>query len=163
MTNADRELLATAYHEAGHVVVAWSQGIRVHSASIVPSEGTDGRFTFTHLLARSQLDSSRSDAERLKAERHVRVSLAGHLAQHRFDRKSVRDWHAEQDRHDSVNLLSHFVASDRELNAWLRLLEIQTEQILKLRWPFVRALARDLMHRKQMSGNEVRACLNGTR
>ena len=91
MTDTDRDLMATAYHEAGHAVVAWTQRIRIRAASLIPADGTDGRVSFKHLLAGIQLDASRSDASRLKAERHVRVSLAGHLAQRRFDRKSVRE------------------------------------------------------------------------
>jgi ATP-dependent Zn protease len=77
MTPAESDLMATAYHQAAHAVVAWSQGIRITSASIVPTKRSDGHATLKHLLARSQLDSSTSDAERLKAERHVRVDMAG--------------------------------------------------------------------------------------
>jgi ATP-dependent Zn protease len=35
MTSEERELLATAYHEGGHAVVAFDQGIPLYSASVL--------------------------------------------------------------------------------------------------------------------------------
>ncbi len=36
-------LEATAYHEAGHAVMAWDEGIKINSISIVPDEKASGR------------------------------------------------------------------------------------------------------------------------
>jgi len=157
---ADRERRATAYHEAGHAVVAWAEGIRLRSVSIIPTDDTDGRVEHVNQLWGSTIDSNRSDANRLKAERHVRVSLAGQLAQRKFDRRTVRKWHAQRDHESAVNVLGHLVQSNRELEAWLDLLSIQTEQLLKLHWQMVRGLAQELMKRNRMGGKELRDWLN---
>jgi hypothetical protein len=45
---------------------------------------------------------------------------------------AFRKWHVDTDRQNAVNTLTHFTASDRELEAWLHLLEIQAEQILEI-------------------------------
>jgi hypothetical protein len=40
-------LVVTAYHEAGHAVLAWSCGIRVSEVSIVPNKDNLGRVRFS--------------------------------------------------------------------------------------------------------------------
>ena len=163
MTGAERDLLATAYHEAGHAVIAFHEGISLTSASIIKSDGWDGMVHYENPFGRSNFETTRSDANRLKAERYARATLAGYFAQRKFDRRTVRSWHAHSDRHKAADIMEYFVASDLELNAWLRLLEIQAKQILEIRWPDVRALAMQLMERKKMNGRQIRACLNQSR
>ena len=60
-----------------------------------------------------------------------------------------------------MDLLSFFVGSDRELSAYVRLLSIQTEQLLTLHWKRVRLLARELAKRNEMSGRAIRQLLRG--
>lgn len=69
MTETERNLVAVAYHEAGHAVVAWAEGVRLHSATIVPSEGTMGSVTHGNCLRGCKIDYAATDTNRLKAER----------------------------------------------------------------------------------------------
>ena len=160
MTPDERDLLATAYHEAGHAVVAFHEGIRLTSGTIIPTVDFDGMVIYASPFGRSNFGSSRSNADRLKAERYVRATLAGHLAQRRFDRGSLLECHADLDRHTADCILSPFTTSERELSAWLRLLGIQVEQILEIRWPWVKALAKELMEHKKMSGRQMQDCFD---
>jgi hypothetical protein len=47
--------LATAFHEAGHVAAAWSRGLKVHSATIVPTPGFRGHTLHANPLRESAL------------------------------------------------------------------------------------------------------------
>ena len=89
MKRSERDVRATAYHEAGHAVVAWHEGIRIRSASIMPTEATAGHVVLKPLLEGVQLDATREGAHRARAERHARVSLAGEIAQQRYDRPTA--------------------------------------------------------------------------
>ena len=73
-----------AYHEAGHAVIAWWEKIPVRRASVVADGDTGGRVLYKNLLAKGRLDVACTDADRVRAERHVRFHLAGHLAQPLF-------------------------------------------------------------------------------
>jgi hypothetical protein len=55
----DRELLATAYHEAGHAVIAWVEDIPLLGASVIAGDGIDGYVRYANLLARDEPDALR--------------------------------------------------------------------------------------------------------
>lgn len=100
---------ATAYHEAGHAVVAFWLGLRVHSVTIVPDAvgGTVGVCRHSAGIGRS-VDYDRSDRNRLRMERAVMCSLAGIEAQRKHRASSVRNYHAHSDYEKAVDLVSEF-------------------------------------------------------
>ena len=73
------QLEATAYHEAGHAVVAYVLGIEFwdDALTIKPTADYDGLFTYTNPLRGFGFEAEISDESRLKAERAVQVLLAG--------------------------------------------------------------------------------------
>jgi hypothetical protein len=82
ITKSDR---ATAYHEAGHAVALWAQGLRFRRASILPDakEGTLGHVA--HGFPKwfnPELDCSAR--HRILTENHTVVALAGEIAEKRF-------------------------------------------------------------------------------
>src|SRR5680860_341347 len=83
----DRRTLA-AYHEAGHAVVAYDQGVRVHGISIVPDEGRMGHIAIDTLLLNRLAPTFRFNKgarNRFTMERHVMVLQGGHAAVHHLD------------------------------------------------------------------------------
>jgi hypothetical protein len=161
-----RPLEATAFHEAGHAAMAWRERIALKSVSIVPACGSSGRVFHHNPLAGIRLDCDGSNRARLRAERLVRVCFAGRLAQARYRANSYRRWHSGADDETAMHLLSAISASDRELAAYSRLLEIQTEQWLALDavWNRVEALAAELLRRREVSGKEaIRILEDGAR
>jgi len=82
--------------------------------------------------------------------------LAGGIAQRRYCPQSVRKYHAENDRHDAIDVMIH-LAEGKELEAWLRLLYIRTENMLANPdvWRAVQRLAEALVERKTISGKEA--------
>jgi hypothetical protein len=79
------------------------------------------------------------------------------VAQQRFKPSSVRSWHGSSDFQAAVCQISSFTASDREREAYLKLLRIRTEQTLARpgAWECVEALAAALLDRKTLSATEV--------
>jgi hypothetical protein len=142
-------------------MAAWHEKIPLgrgkHVLSIV-SEGTAQGYLLSERIVRFRNgDLSTTDANRLKMERKVVVCLAGMVAQQRFKPSSVRSWHGSSDFQAAVCQISSFTASDREREAYLKLLRIRTEQTLARpgAWECVEALAAALLDRKTLSATEV--------
>ena len=54
-----------------------------------------------------------------------------------------------------ISLLSNFVGSQKELEAYIRLLEIRTDQIVQNYWPEIVVMANELLKRKRLTGPEA--------
>src|SRR5215471_12724136 len=124
---------ATAYHEAGHAVVAWVQGYKPHNATIIPDEDSHGHVLHADPLRRIRLEWDNSDGARLRAEKAIRILLAGMTAQRKVSARSVRRWHAHGDYREAVEIAAAVSLSIeiKETNAFLRWLQVQTEQIVE--------------------------------
>jgi hypothetical protein len=153
-----QQLRATAYHEAGHAVAAYVQGIGIgrKGVSVVRDGDTDGR-VYAHKGFNGNPEYDRSGT-RLGAERRTVVTLAGEAAQRKFRVSSVRRYHAGSDWDNAVNLMSHFVASDRELSAYLELLRVRAEQLVENPecWAMIDAVATALMEHDTLSAAVVK-------
>lgn len=149
----------TAYHEAGHAVAALQLGVGIgcDGVSIVPGEDFAG---FAHVLKgfRGRPDVEMTGAMRLKAENRVIVSLAGPVAQRIYRPSSVRGHHGRSDRASAVDLLSFFAGSTRELTAYLRWLQVRTEEYVgsSLWWTMIDAVADALIARDRLSVSEIK-------
>ncbi|MEE9598126.1 MAG: hypothetical protein V3V96_15250, partial [Acidiferrobacterales bacterium] len=78
-------------------------------------------------------------------------------AQRKFSLVGFRRAHAEDDWQQAVDLLSYFVVSHEELEAYFRLLEIQTRNLLGLDfiWKSITNLATVLLGCQTLSGAEA--------
>jgi hypothetical protein len=86
---------ATAYHEAGHAVIAYVLGYKPKSVTIVPTHDANGSVAYPlHGIA---LDSDGSDRAHLRLEIPIQISYAGLLAQRKHSEHSWPDFHAEWD------------------------------------------------------------------
>jgi hypothetical protein len=85
------------------------------------------------------------------------------VAQHRFNPRSVRRIHGDNDRKQAINFASQLTSSDRELEALLKLLHIRAEQLIESHWYLVEAAAKALLERETMTEAEVRkVCQDAT-
>jgi hypothetical protein len=89
--------LPTAFHEAGHVVAAWSRGLKIHNATIVPSPEFLGRVRHANPLRGLRPDYDVSARVRERAEANIVVALAGPEAQRRHSPRSWRSYHGASD------------------------------------------------------------------
>jgi hypothetical protein len=151
--------LSTAFHEAGHVVAAWSRGLKTHSATIVPTPEFRGHTLHANPLRGIRLDYDGSARARLRAELAIVVCLAGPEAQRRHSPRSWRAHHGDFDFRKAVDLASSFNSSNEAVHAYLDWLAIVTSDEIAARWPQVETIAQALVVRRTLSAVEVEALL----
>lgn len=147
---------ATAFHEASHAVTAIELGIGLLKKGISTERDRDSLGQcHTRKPFRGNSESDASDSQRIKAEKETMVLLAGYAGQRRFFPRSHNGgW---KDRQDAASLMCHFVGSERELDAYMKLLQIRTEQLLAMEHveSRIKAVAESLIKRRKLSGAEV--------
>jgi hypothetical protein len=160
----DRRTLV-AYHEAGHAVVAYDQGVRVHGISIVPDEGRMGHIAIDTLLLNRLAPTFRFNKgarNRFTMERHVMVLQGGHAAVHHLDPSKTipaKTVNGEgSDQNIAMNLIKAFAAGDLEAEKYYQWLDARTEGIMAnpMRWFQVRILAKALLEQEQMGARKIR-------
>ena len=160
----DRRTIA-AYHEAGHAVVAYDQGVRVHGISIVPDEGRMGHIAIDTLLLNRlapTFQHNKGARNRFTMERHVMVLQGGHAAIHRLDstRKELPDTVNGEgsDQNIAMSLVKAFAAGEVEAERYYQWLEARAEGILAnpMRWFQVQILAEALLELEQLGARKVR-------
>ncbi len=151
------KLLAVAYHEAGHAVVSWQLGVplRRTGVTIIPHGSTAGATHHWQVVGRD-VEWDLSDRNRLRTEKLVQICLAGNVAQRRFDPRSVRGVHADSDHQQAVDALIRW-STPRELEVWVKLLYLRTEQLLANAnaWRAVERLAEALVQQGRIRGKEA--------
>jgi hypothetical protein len=152
-------LEAAAYHAAGHAVISIVQGLEIHSVTVLPGSnhnGANGKLSelnATHRLASDIFELYRQSL----VEKKARSYLAGRIAQRRFNARSWRSHHDDGDSDRARSLLDGMTGgSERATRAWLKLLWIQTEDMVERSWTQIDALARALIQRHTLSPIEAR-------
>ncbi|MFQ5759553.1 MAG: hypothetical protein ACE5HM_01120 [Acidiferrobacterales bacterium] len=148
---------SSAYHEAGHAVVAWYHNINLEVITLGAAEDEIGRTRHVDPLQGVDTAWGPTVADRIRMEQLVSVCLAGPLAQRKFSLVGFRRAHAEDDWQQAVDLLSYFVVTHEELEAYFRLLEVQTRNLLDLDfiWKSITNLATVLLEYQTLSGAEA--------
>ena len=160
----DRRTLS-AYHEAGHAVVACDQGVRVHGISIVPDEGRMGHIAIDTLLLNRLAPTfmhNKGAKNRFAMERHVMVLQGGHAAVHRLypARKELANASDGEgsDRNIAMGLLRSFAVSKLEAERYYQWLDSRTEGIVAspMRWYQIEVLAEALLAHGKLGARRVR-------
>lgn len=147
---------ATAYHEASHAATAIESGIGLRKTGISIERDKDSLgHCDTRKAFRGNSEFNATDVQRFKAEKHAIICLAGYAGQRKFFPRSHDG--GRNDRRNAATLMCHFVGSERELNAYMRLLQIRTEQLLDLAHiqSSIESVAEALIKRKRLSAEEV--------
>ena len=145
--NESTGLTATAYHEAGHAVVALALGRTVQRVSIVPGQGWLGRCEFQKGRVRPSEDW---------LEREILISLAGAAAEARHTGAYAWDGAIADLR--TVRRLAVQRASERQAARLERRLLAKVEHLLGQagHWRAVELIAVELLRCETISGRAVR-------
>ena len=150
----------TAYHEAGHAVMARELRIRILRVTIVPAEDYDGLMVpgTQGRGFRPDIDVTTRTAERV--EREIMVRFAGPWAASLYSGKKPRL--EGPDFETSADLALYVASSEEGTNAYLEWLWIRTRDFLKHRpfvWSAVEALAKALLEQGTIGGRKAGAII----
>lgn len=142
--------LLTAYHEAGHAVMAHLDGQRVVGLELHDDGELAGAF-------HSVVSGARSGPVELEdLDRRVRCALAGMVAEGLLTRN--RDWdHRCDDLDLAVRLAVRRVGDCERVLPYLEGSREQVSRELAAHWPAVEALARRLLLQGRLDGTAARA------
>lgn len=160
----DNDLLSTAYHEAGHAVIAYLHGRRFKCVSIQPTEDCNGFVEYYDariigmILSGTHCNSwllEQPDEEMLIVERSILSVMAGHIAQEMGAPGSTEPGQMESDR----ELLAEILFRCNPESGWNEAEETVRRE-LKDNLYLVEGLVRSLDKRKTLNGRAARAILN---
>lgn len=152
-----------AYHEAGRAVAACLVRERFRSATIVPDEQNRRKCSVPWRRDfHPDRDPARLSIKRARA--FIFIHLAGPTAEAMFraGKKYPRldsPEHSEQ-CFDLASRLTHGLATAK---AYMNFMQRQTEDILDIYWPAVRAVATALLKRKTLRPQDVRQLIKEAR
>ena len=155
LVSARSALLATAYHEAGHAVAAWNQNIPIRKISVEKAPGIAGFVHHAPIMGGLRPDVDRSSRVRLRAEKLVRVYLAGPAAQRRYNARGWRTYHGGEDHRKTVDLIDYLSVNEVHAAAYIRLLELEAAHIVAVHWGLIVALAKELIAVRAMTGTAI--------
>jgi hypothetical protein len=144
----------TAYHEAGHAVMAFLLGVRVGKVTILPGKDYAGAAAIDERLVRfkyGEIDTS-SQKRRNDLEKNCLILLAGPIAQHTFTQKGI-SFHADDDNSKIVACASALNGSPEATCEYIEKLELLVRSELASNWSLVENLAAELMARNEIDGD----------
>ncbi|WP_417851921.1 M50 family metallopeptidase [Thalassoglobus sp.] len=148
------ELKATAFHEAGHAVMAMLLGRPVEKVTIVPGQMQSGRGR----LGACKIQKGMRKPSRDPMEDEVLILLAGMVAESRITGRYCQQG-ASQDLHLVQSLLSENRATnERQLQRLAKRMIDKTENLLSGAEPTkaIELIANELLKNETISGRAVR-------
>jgi hypothetical protein len=168
-------LNSIAWHEAGHAVIAWAQGLPVQKVTIAPDAivprhapmlGALGYGPGATMLSADadlgDLKYSPKANTRRRVEAFARALLAGDLSRRHAGIDPIQTARAEADRGEACELLALVCESEDEIEEHVRLLEIQTAKLVALHWDLIGAVSRALLERSELDAEQMRRILRGS-
>jgi ATP-dependent Zn protease len=156
--NSKKEsVTATAYHEAGHAVMALLVGRPVEKVTISPAHLQTGGIR----LGACKVQKGRTKASQDGVEDEVLILLAGMVAERHFtDRYCLAG--ADQDLRFAQRVLANRAPTERQMEKLMRRLLDKTEHLLNdaVNAKAVQLIAAELVEKETVSGRAVRHFYN---
>jgi hypothetical protein len=157
----DRE--ATAYHEAGHFVMAyllrlWGWGQPQVRRVTIPRNGEVKGLCRSYRTPSFRPDVDESPRTELRLQGEIMAFFAGTTAESRYRGcRTARG--AGHDRTIIADLVSRIAAGPDEERACLRWLSLRTERLVAAHWPTVELVAQALLARGTLTGKQLVAVI----
>ncbi len=144
---------ATAYHEAGHAVMALSIGRPVQKVTVMPRKTPSGSVR----LGVCEMQKGRSKSSKNWIDDDVLILFAGMVSEARFTGQYCRQG-ASQDLRDIKRLLLHRARDERQLERVQKRLLAKAEHLLNEQGNAlaIELIARELIEKGSISGRAVR-------
>jgi hypothetical protein len=155
-------LKATAYHEAGHAVMAWIQKVRLKGASIIADKDSAGHCLHEKLLKIREGGLLLTPRGRDCGEKHILICLAGGVAQTQFNPQGTRRSHMQADWDEAAAVALVLNNGDgKGTGIYLEWLVHRAKNLIALRqnWLLVEAVAPELFCKTKLTGREVEALI----
>jgi hypothetical protein len=154
---------ATAYHEAGHAVACYFMHVKVRSATVISDkdQGSLGHVRHENMFRGLNPEVDLSGRVRLQIEREIIISVAGAAAQRRFSKRSWRQYHGSSDFRSASDLALRIGGDGAGATAFLHWLQLCADRLVETRWRNIECVARALMKRKTMTGEEIVDVIEG--
>ena len=163
------DLRSTAYHEAGHAVIAVLEKLSVVRVSIEPCDEMLGHTTIDcfhlddeyrevrglHCIERAEWEILQLGWDRWRVEANARTVLAGDIAERIRAPDAPRSNGADRDLHRFSLWLIELTLDLEERAVYSRLLRMQTERQLRKHWRAVECVAGMLLERRTIGGDEL--------
>jgi len=162
MNNVTNRLRATAYHEAGHVVVAlWGGDQKPRKATIVPLGDTLGSVAQQSWGRHFRPDVDLTPRREHQLQASIDTLLAGVIAERRGTGKRHNWTGATSDFHEAVRLASYMNGSNRQVALYLAWREQRVRDDVEHHWPDIERVAEALLARGTIDGAELRRIVFG--
>jgi len=145
----------TAYHEAGHAVVAHALGLRVETVSVLEDEESLGRASIPLPEGFQPDDQGEGSVDLM--ERQLTATLAGAAAQRMFTGEDA-DLGGNDER-GALSLLMSLGETSEEMSAVADAADGRAEAILREEWVAVEALAERLLEAGELTGYQAIASI----
>ena len=148
----------TAYHEAGHAVMAFYLHRRIVTVTIVADEeqGSLGHVRYGQLPPTFDPDVDTSIKTERLIQREVLLCVAGNTAEWLLTGRN--NWTgASDDRHKAVQIAGYLCGSNEEIGAYISWLMLRAASILHRPdlWAGVEGLAKALLERDTIGSREI--------
>jgi hypothetical protein len=165
-TNVSRQLETTAYHEAGHAVVAAMLGIPFQRVTIRPNAVYAARVTLAPGDPPAHVCPWNPDWDAKQARQYWKRQICGLLAGALAETLYTRCWQQQPasvehtDEHKVWMIASYF--DPTKAMAWVNQLRFQTLETLRAPhvWAAVDAVAQELVRAKTLDGADVLALVS---
>lgn len=147
----------TAYHEAGHAVMAQLCGQQITEVEIIGDEDHSGSVKSLRFPAEHGSDADPA-MPTAPTERRLLCTAAGMVAESMASGRDRWDEGCE-DLDAAVRLAMQVVGDCERVLPYLEVVREHTEELLDRNWPAVEALAETLFDRGRLTGEEVRRLL----
>lgn len=159
MPTTNKELEATAYHEAGHAVAHWRFGCPITRVTIAPEDDYLGVVVADDPVMYMHLDWDASPEIDQALNQGIMIYFAGPLAQVRFDSSSWSEFHGDSDYETASPMLLRLGGSSENASAISERLESETRAFLEKHWREVEAVANALLEHRDLDGTSVTTLL----